>query len=66
MSTFSASDRAKLTGELYEDLHDVIIEHSTMARFSVAEIVGVLEILKAGILSDVEDAMHKKDDDDEH
>lgn len=59
--SFNARDRAKLTGELLDDLYDVLHEHGLMSTLTVAEVVGVLEILKMEIITE----QSEDDSDDE-
>lgn len=50
--SFGAQDRANLCEELRQEIYDLIHEHGRMAAFTVAEIIGVLEILKFEIIAE--------------
>ena len=60
--SFNAKDRAKLTGELLDDLYDVLHEHGLMSTLTVAEVVGVLEILKMEIIAEQGDDSEEEDE----
>lgn len=60
-SGFSGSERAKLTGDLREELHSLVHEHGRIAGLTVAEVIGVLEIIKHELL--LEQALLVGDDD---
>lgn len=52
MDDFSAARRAQLTQELHTELYDIIHEHGNMTTMTVAEIIGVLEMLKFEIMAE--------------
>lgn len=57
---FSGTDRAKLTGDLREELYALVHEHGKIASLTVAEVIGVLEIVKHELL--IEQAALDEDD----
>lgn len=61
---FGAQERAHLCEELREELYDLIHEHGRMAAFSVAEVIGVLEILKFELIAEQSDPDFDEEDDE--
>lgn len=62
MSNFTARERASLSQELLDELYQVIHEHGAMATLTVAEVVGVLELLKFRVIDEQEDADFQEDE----
>lgn len=49
---FAASDRASLTQDLHNELYELIHENAEAATLTVAEVIGVLEILKFELMAE--------------
>lgn len=63
--TFNARHRAQLTGELCDELRDLIHEHGRMFTLTVPEVIGVLEILKFELIADQATPDFEGDDDEQ-
>lgn len=62
---FGAKERAVVTGELLDEVIDLLNEYSRMAQLTVVEVLGVLELAKAAIIEDQAEPYFDEDDDNE-